>query len=673
VPRLDRPLSVENTPKPPAPSRWARALPLVAGALLLGFAGWTMAVARDSALLRDASSDRVRWLRQLQDSVHVLQTHNPEEPQVERALIRLDEVAAEVGRDSNLDSLAASLHAATAGLRQGLEDGQNRTELRQNVFRTQERLGAAIWMQADTLRDRWTAHSTQVLILAILSVGLGGCGLGLAWLASSRRREASALGEELEVALEVAQHARDVAESASRAKSDFLATMSHEIRTPLTAILGTVELLGQAALKPAQREHLDIVDQAGESLLSLIDDVLDLSRIESGTLELRRDTFDLEMLVDGIALLFAGRAEARGLQLNVVLGGGVPRGVEGDSDRLRQVLFNLIGNALKFTDTGHVRIDIVALGGDRLKFTVQDTGVGMPEGFAADAFEPFTQADPSSTRRHGGAGLGLAIVSRIVQAAGGTVSFESRPGEGTTFDVELPLPARGASQRPRIPSVCILGSDPAAQALVDQLRAWGADVEQNPDVPGADRVVVTTDGFGGPDALDVGAFASGSRLTWPVRPGLVRRLFQPPVASDDLQAVAPRPTVTSLHVLLVDDNEINRIVLGGMLDKLGCTVDTACDGADALNACMRTGYELIFMDCDMPEVDGLAATQALRSTEGPSSDTPVVGISGHAGGRAREEALAAGMDSYLSKPLRLADLSGAIAEFAPDALLNSTG
>lgn len=644
--------------KPPA----ARALPLLGGVLLLLLAVWTGAIAQNSAALRDQANAHVRWLRQLQDAVFVLQTNHPEEPVVAAALDRIDRVADEIDRDTDLDDLSQQLRASTAALRQGLVDGERRTELRQGVFTAQERMGAAIWQEVGRLRSGWERHSQEVLVLAILAVLLAAAGLGLAAVAWHRQQQATALGRQLEAALTEARAAQRDAEAASRAKTDFLATMSHEIRTPLTAILGTVELLGHSALKPRQQEQLDTIDQAGEALLALIDDALDLSRIEAGRLELTERPFDLEALLDGIVLLFGGRAHAAGLQLHVVVGADVPGKTHGDPDRLRQVLFNLVGNALKFTDEGHVRIDVRRAGGDRVTIEVADTGPGVPASFVPEAFHAFTQADPSSTRRHGGAGLGLAIAARIVEAAGGTIDVVPGVERGSVFRVALPLRPLEPRPLPALPACAVLGTDATADALVDQLRAWGGDVTREAE---EGRHLIATGPMEVEGAVQVRPFGRDARVTWPVRPGLIRRLFEPDPSTEELEPTTIAPEVDGLRVLLVDDNEINRIVLGGMLERLGCSVETANNGAEALVQCTARAFDLVFMDCDMPEIDGVAATQALRASDARSADSPVVGISGHAGGRVRAQALAAGMDGYLSKPLRLDDLRGAIAEFAP--------
>jgi signal transduction histidine kinase/integral membrane sensor domain MASE1/ActR/RegA family two-component response regulator/HAMP domain-containing protein len=397
---------------------------------------------------------------------------------------------------------------------------------------------------------------------------------------------------------------------ATRAKARFLATMSHEIRTPMNGILGAVELALARPLDDEARKHLALVDQCGRTLLAIINDILDISKIESGKLVLERLPLDLTEEIRQVVTLFKPLAEDKGLTLTTVLDPALPPAVLGDPVRLRQVLLNLLSNALKFTERGGITVSARVTGGTavrpQIELVCRDTGIGMDTQTQAGLFRPFMQADASTTRRFGGTGLGLAIVHQIVGLFGGTLRCESTPGGGTAFII----------------TVAMGTTDDAVRRLT-------------------------------PVPVDL------SPLTPPTRHAIVE---PPPVATATPMDSAP--STARLRVLLAEDNAVNQRIAAAMLGKCGCQVDTVADGAAAVERCATDSFALVFMDMQMPVMDGIEACRRIRAAEGPGKRVPIIALTANAFSEDEAACLAAGMDGFLAKPVRASDLQAMITRFA---------
>ncbi|MFT3728519.1 MAG: response regulator [Terricaulis sp.] len=501
-------------------------------------------------------------------------------------------------------------------------------------------------------------------------------------------------GTRLVVARDVTRHA-EAADNALRAKTTLFATLTHELRTPLNGILGMADLLSLGKLEPNAVSYVTAIRQSGELLLDLITEILDYSRLEAGRVALESAPFDPESTMQDVAELLSPKAHGKKLEVAVIARNGAPARVSGDDGRLRQILFNLAGNAVKFTEAGGVVIEMLPRPNHRVRFNVRDTGPGVAEEKQALIFEEFSQADAGVARRYGGAGLGLAIVKKLAQAMGGDVGLVSRLGHGANFWVELPLPTVPDDRPPpaTLSGVRIRVETPShvlAQAARAQILSLGGVIA----LPGEPADVALLDWRGDRDRAAIDKLAAEVRAIIALVPqeerssieacrqaGIVHYTLKPirrrslvervhmALGQMDVSAAAtaapsaPTALLTGMRVLLADDNPINALLARTLLQREGCAVTVVQDGEEAVIAAAATRYDLILLDIRMPRLDGIGAAERIKAGAGPCAHAPIVALTADTGDDERNRAFKAGMVDFITKPIDAARLVAVAARF----------
>jgi two-component system, sensor histidine kinase and response regulator len=512
------------------------------------------------------------------------------------------------------------------------------------------------------------------------------------------------------------KQAKEAAEQANQAKSEFLANMSHEIRTPMNGVMGMAGLLLDEELTEIQRDYARTIMSSAESLLAVINDILDFSKMEAGKLEIEMGPLDLSESIQEVAELLREPAESKGIEILVRLRPGIPTRVIGDSGRVRQVITNLVGNAVKFTERGHVLVDldVVSLDGARRKaefvIAVHDTGMGIAPEKLENVFQKFAQVDGSSTRRFGGTGLGLTISRHLAELMGGSLTAESELGRGSTFTLKLKLSLDAPVAETRLKALegcrALVVDDNAVnrRILSDQLSHWGLRCEEAvcgeeallrlntradppfdvlivdyhmPKMNGEDLVeavrlelgltkvaiLLLTSVRSPLTKATIENLGIAAALVKPVRPSQLKTSLTRALSDVEVDGAAEKnvvsahpndePSGSRARVLVVEDSPVNQKITKLMLRKLGYRADLAANGIEALHMISAFDYDVVLMDCHMPEMDGYETTAAIRGLEGPAAKVPIVAMTAAAMQGDREKALAAGMDDYICKPVQL--------------------
>ncbi|MEG8202643.1 response regulator [Pseudomonas sp. 5FOS] len=513
-------------------------------------------------------------------------------------------------------------------------------------------------------------------------------------IVSARTNELKASNSSLSLSNQELEEARRRALDMAQARAAFLANMSHEIRTPLNGMLGMIALALDSPLPSEQRQQLAIAHDSGKVLVELLNDILDLSKFDAGQLELERIPFDMGSMVEDTANLLSQNT-AQSVELTCLIARDFPSSVLGDPTRVRQIVSNLLSNALKFTRFGRVDVRLTTMvGGVRLE--VRDTGIGIPEEAQARIFQPFTQAGAGITRQYGGTGLGLALTHNLCKAMQGRLHINSEPGFGSRFSAELPLAVHTEAIPPaplhgRVAAVCAAGSG-LDELLQDQLPAWGLTYQQQDSSAGleaaaidlliTDRLdqlfelrpalktpilLVTAYGNFLPNEQSL-ALAPLHQLARPLARNALYQTLRRTLQGHEPEHPLATPAITleqgRARILLVEDNPVNQLVAKGMLAKLGCQVQLATQGAEALELLEQDEFDLVLMDCNMPVMDGYEASRRIRQS-GRWPDLPIVALTANAMPEERERCRAAGMNDYLAKPFRREELLALVDHWVP--------
>jgi signal transduction histidine kinase/CheY-like chemotaxis protein len=691
-------------------------------ALIVAFGLWCSVLIVQEQSIRQQVTYRVSWLNTLQlieaDLQQKITVATPiERPppefweQLDRRFHSFD---VELRKTNPSSVLLHDLQSArqTFGLLQIAFEGNSSKAIQDAIANLHRKMDSMIGIvydqltaRSDELGRRWDRLGFLLGALLLLSVS----NFFLMTIALRRDRQLSQVNVILNETIEKAN-------MASSAKSRFVANMSHEIRTPMHGIIGTAELLLAMGLNKEQREYVEIMQDSGQTLLGLLNDILDFSKIEEGRLELRHEEFSLRETIEQVMNQLAIPAQSKNIDLISFYQASLPQLYIGDKTRFRQVLFNLVGNAIKFTDDGHVIVEAKRItkghSSDWLELSVKDTGLGIRPGDLSLLFVPFSQVDQSNTRRHEGTGLGLSICKQIVTAMSGSIVVESEFGAGTCFRITAPLKSpEESTTTPQFPLSALICDDheERREALILQVTALGIEASGCPSLRESEQFLSARQSSAPVDLVFVDQrIQCADLLSWTktIRPLidpdckviLVMPLTQPVAQStalqhgfdqtltrplrqdriidllfsingeaDDCYQSAEKPAAGSHtaagQILIAEDNPINRMVLARMLENLGYSTVLAADGVEAVEAAAQESFLAILMDCQMPRLDGIEASRKIRSLNSDNADIPILAVTASAEATEQQRCIDAGMNGFLSKPVTTERLQSVLEQF----------